>query len=192
MRPGEPAGTASQPPRRLEGSTRSVPRALLVLAGALLVARVATGIYEERHPPAAHDLVKWRPIAAASEEARSTARPLLYDFTAEWCPPCRVMEREVFADESAARTIETSFVPVRVLDRVREEGRNPPDVAALQARFGVTAFPTLVVVSAHGGSPTVIEGYPGKPTLMRRLMEAVLKSRLERGMPPATSGQRGR
>jgi thiol:disulfide interchange protein len=182
MRRGEPAGAASEP-RRLEGSTRGVPRALLVIAGALLVARVATGIYEERHPPAAHDLVKWRPIGVALAEARASGRPLLYDFTAEWCPPCRLMEREVFADEHAARTIETSFVPVRVLDRAREEGRNPPEVASLQARFGVTAFPTLVVVGADGGSPSVIEGYPGKVALMRQLVEAGVKSRRARGTP---------
>lgn len=40
----------------------------------------------------AHDFDEARTLAAESD------RPLLLFFTAEWCVPCRVMKREVFAD----------------------------------------------------------------------------------------------
>jgi thiol:disulfide interchange protein len=166
------------------GSTRHTPRLLWLIAAALLAARIATGVAESRRPLEAADLVRWRPIAGAIEEARGSGKPLLYDFTADWCPPCRVMQREVFADRNGARLINTMFVPVRVLDRQREEGRNPPDVAGLQARYRVEAFPTLVVVSAQGEDPTVIRGYRGAPALQRELMEAAMKHRLGK---PATA-----
>src|SRR5262245_21585924 len=153
-------------PKRGGGSSRATPRVLLILAAALLVARIGTGIYEGKSPGKVADLVEWRSATMAIEEAHQTGRPILYDFTAEWCPPCQAMNREVFADRKAAGTIGQLFVPVRVLDRSREEGRNPIDVAALQSRYKITAFPTLVIEDPAGGEPTVIEGYPGKQALL--------------------------
>lgn len=154
------------------GSSRRTPRWLLVAAGVLLIARVAGAVYEAQHFEATAELVRWRPITAAQATALATGKPILYDFTAEWCVPCRVMGREVFADASAARQIETLFVPVRVLDRMREEGRNPPEVTLLQQRYRVTAFPTLVAVAPDGRELARVEGYPGKQSVLRQLARA--------------------
>ena len=165
------------------GSTRATPRALLILAAALLVLRVATGVREHAHPPAAVEKVAWRPIAEGEAIARAGGRPILYDFTAEWCAPCRLLGHEVFADPHSAEWINRSFVPVRVLDRTREEGRNPAAVDTLQRRYHVQAFPTLVVVPPRGGEPETIEGYPGAREVMKRLSEAWARARV--GAPRA-------
>lgn len=143
----------------VHGPTRRDPKLLWIVGGLLLAARIALGINEERHPSPKPDLVSWVEIEEAAERSRETGRPILYDFTAEWCGPCQRMEREVYGDERQAEAISKLVVPVKVLDRQREEGRNPPVVDSLQRAHRVTAFPTLVVVDSAGRAIERLEGY---------------------------------
>ena len=71
-------------------------------------------------------------------------------------------------------------MPVHLVDTQRETGRNEPAVQALQERYRVGAFPTLVVAPLDGGEPTIIVGYPGKPALMQQLAAAGVKARLSK------------
>jgi len=170
------------------GSTRARPIGLLIAALVLLVARILLGLYEERHPPRLPDLVGWQPIEGAEARAFAQHRAVLYDFTAEWCAPCQMMQREVFADLPSAREIERAFVPVRVLDRTHEEGRNPAIVDSLQRRFRVDSFPTLVVVLPGGGDPVVMAGYEGSHQTMQRLRAAQVQGMFPPSLrsPPGT------
>ncbi len=72
------------------------------------------------------------------------------------------MQQDLFAREDSAKWIESSFYPVRVLDRKQEDGKNSPAVEELQKKFSVDSFPTLVVVFPTGGDPQIQKGYPGK------------------------------
>src|SRR5262245_2568919 len=120
MPPDDPRATpssvspASSNPGR---GSRSDPKILIAVAAALLVARVALGFYTSRHPLVEPDRVHWEPIAFADSLARVEKKPILYEFSADWCGPCQTMQREIFSDREGAERIDKLFVPVRVVDR---------------------------------------------------------------------------
>lgn len=103
----------------------------------------------------------WTNYSSAVEESRRTGKPILLDFTAEWCPPCRAMKRQVFDDPGYGRRVQLAVIPVSVLDRQREEGRNSDEVESLMQRYRIDGFPTLVVFSPVTGLSEVTSGFGG-------------------------------
>lgn len=131
---------------------RRFPWLLAAAAAAAMGARLAS--------PSVQDRMAWVPASQAAALA-SAERPLLYNFTAEWCGPCKRLERDAFSDPRWALSLSRRYVPVRVVDREREDGANAPDVEELQRRYGVSAFPTLVVARADGTLLAKEDGYQG-------------------------------
>jgi thioredoxin 1 len=76
---------------------------------------------------------------AFDAEVLSTAGPVLVDFSADWCPPCRILE-PVLADLAAALD---GRLAIRRLDVDRD-----PEIGV---RYGVLGMPTLILFA--GGRP---------------------------------------
>ena len=139
-------------------SQRALPVWLPVAVAALIVVRAISCRFETRSEA---DLVRWVPSDRAERLAAMSGKPLFYEFSAEWCGPCHLMEAEVFRDAKLAALINERFIPVKLVDRRQETGTNPPDVAKLEARYQVRGFPTIVVVRT-GRAPETVFGYQGK------------------------------
>jgi len=176
--PRAPSGVSPTAPRP-DRSSRSDPMVLMVIAVVLLAARIGLSLYTSKHPLVEPDRVHWQPIVFADSLARAERKPILYEFSADWCGPCQQMERDVFADEKHARMLSQFVVPVRIIDRQRELGHNSPLVDSLQRVHDVRAFPTLVLVGADGKTIDRMEGFPGT----ERFMTWVASAGARQGVP---------
>lgn len=139
---------------------RALPLWLPLVVAALIVARIVSSRFAVR---SAEDLVRWTPIRQARAMSAATHKPILYEFSAEWCGPCHELEKEVFFDQKMAASINDRFIAVKVVDRRQEEGRNSPDVDGLQKQFAVRAFPTVVVAQPDGEELRRLTGFRGAP-----------------------------
>jgi thiol:disulfide interchange protein len=138
---------------------RALPIWLVILTLLLIVARIVSTKYPVTSDV---DLVHWTPISLASAAAMRSHRPILYEFSAEWCGPCHVLEREVFMDSALAEKINDHYIAVKVVDRQREEGSNAPEVQQLMDRYGIRAFPTVVIAASNGEVRDKVLGYTGR------------------------------
>ena len=166
------------------GDSRREPWALWILIAVLLLLRIVATAWEQHHPPASRDLVHWVPFAHAVTMSQRTGKPILYDFTADWCQPCQTLQREVFCSARWANRVDGEFVPVRILDRTREDGSNASAVDSLRSVFAVVAFPTLVIYSPTSGRHFTRAGFGEADSTTNWLMMTAMRERISQMLPP--------
>jgi thiol:disulfide interchange protein DsbD len=82
---------------------------------------------------------------AGRATAQAEKRPLLIDFTAEWCGACKELAKHTFADPRVMKTA-SHFVAIRV-DATNQED---PQVEAISEKYGVKGLPTVVILDSTG------------------------------------------
>ena len=126
-------------------SIREQPRWLYTLAIIFALLSASMSIWLKVKPAILPPLVHWRTPSEAKEEAARTKKPVLYVFSAEWCGPCKTMERVAFQCNDIAQSMNSDFIPVHVVDQIREKGKNPPEIEKLRKQFRVWSFPCIAV-----------------------------------------------
>ena len=102
----------------------------------------------------------------ALARARESGRPMMIDFTAEWCAACHELEKYTYTD-SAVIAESGRFVPL-MLDCTDDKD---PAIKALQARYGVSGLPTIVFVMPDGTIVKTLIGFIEAPEFLTHMKE---------------------
>ncbi len=105
-------------------------------------------------------LTEWK---QAKELALAEQRPILLDFAADWCAPCRAMDRD-FWPRPQVREQAERFVLVRV---------DFDSQAGLRREFMVNTIPNVVVLDPWINTLGLMSGWGGDPTRHLAMLRAV-------------------
>jgi thiol:disulfide interchange protein DsbD len=108
----------------------------------LLVAILLAGSWILRGPG-----LSWEPYSeAVLEEARKQQKPVIIDFYATWCSPCRELDEITFHHPEVVKKAAQDFVMVKV--DLTQKG--DPQHAHLLQQYQVKGVPTVVFLDAQG------------------------------------------
>ena len=131
-------------PARASGPLGMLRRALVVTvaaAGILAISRSG-----------ATSLIGWRPFTAEALTA-ARGRPVLIDFEAVWCIPCREMDHTTWRDREVLRALE-GFATLKADITTQDDAAQ-----ALMASWQVVGVPTFVFLDPSGAEQKRLHGY---------------------------------
>jgi thioredoxin:protein disulfide reductase len=138
-------------------------RPFLVIRSALGVVAAAALIYLLVPRAAPHALSFEKFNTALLDSAAAEKRPVLIDFSADWCIPCREMERSTFVDPSVVSEAQR-FVRLRA-DLTADDKSNQE----LISRYRIQGVPTTLLIDSHGRISENKVGYIGPGEMLAAL-----------------------
>lgn len=112
--------------------------------------------------------IKWeRDLEAAMKKAKANKTLIFVDFYADWCGPCKQMDKTTFQDKAAIKSL-GSFVTLK--QNIDKEGKK----AAM--KYKVELLPTLMVLDSNGKVVLMTEGGIDPTDLAAFLKEAKKKA----------------
>lgn len=98
-------------------------------------------------------VITWeKDFKKAQQTALALGRPLLLDFTADWCKPCKVMDQEFWVRPDVVNAVKP-FVAVKI---------NYDNERSLASRYGAAAIPFVVFTDPLGNLVTSRRGFSSK------------------------------
>ena len=101
-------------------------------------------------------------MISARKLARDSNKNILLFFTGKWCAPCRIMKREVFADNDVMDAINSQVVPVII-------NVDDPNAEELVKQYKVGATPATIFTDPEGKVIDYAVGKIGKIKFLEML-----------------------
>jgi thioredoxin:protein disulfide reductase len=145
----------------LERAGRTVPYFALVKTG-VGVAMLAVAVWLA--PPAQSGrAIAWESLAQWSQSKEDGRRPVLLDFAAEWCIPCRKMDHTTYVDPAVVREADRFRM-------VKADITNETDeTEQVVNEYDVKGVPTVILISPVGEETHRMVGYVGPDELLQAM-----------------------
>jgi thioredoxin-related protein len=124
---------------------KSIVTTLMTLMGHLFV-------HAQDERAGFRQMASWQEVTIA---AKTEERPILIDFHATWCMPCKQMETSVYTDSAISTLLSGQYVAIKVqTDSTKADDQQIRlwyrDAAILVQKYQVNAYPTFLIISSDG------------------------------------------
>jgi len=110
----------------------------------------------------ANDVVWADNTVSGREIASESDKNMLLFFTGEWCVPCRIMKREIFADKEVMKIVNSQVVPVMI-------DIDDPEAAEIVQQYQVGGTPITIFTDPDGQVLDYAVGKIGKAKFLEML-----------------------
>ena len=133
-------------------------------------------------PVIPQSLVQWMDYSTALEKAKKEPKLIFVDMYADWCIPCRVMDKNVYMNPTIASLLNKKFYPVK-LDVDSEspivcDGKKATAKKCFSEVWELNVLPSFVLVAPKGLSILTVTDSMS-PQEMQMLLDKFLEKEKE-------------
>jgi thioredoxin:protein disulfide reductase len=121
--------------------------------------------------------IEWQAYSAAAlASAQREGKPVIIDAFADWCIPCKELDRFTFTHADVRRQA-SEFVTLK-LDLTRNEPNS--EEARMRERFGILGVPTIIFLDASGQErrDLRLEGFEKAESFLTRMKEVTAQPKV--------------
>jgi len=138
-------------------------KAVILILFSLLLPILAGCVEREASTPSTPSSITWLGYEEGIQKGKQEGMPILVDFYADWCPPCKKMDEDTYTD---ARVIQMSqqFIMVKV---------NVDDEPMLSNAYKIKYIPTAVFLDSNGHEVYRKTGYADASQFVNEMEKAL-------------------
>ncbi len=107
--------------------------------------------------------IKWSTVSNQESLINNSNKNTLVFFTAEWCSPCRIMKREVFADKKVEEIMNSKFRAILI-------DVDNPKTKEIVNQYKANVTPTTILLDSEGKVVRHIVGKIEKDKFLEMLL----------------------
>jgi thiol:disulfide interchange protein DsbD len=133
--------------------------------------------------------IVWQPYSAAAlASAQRESKPVIIDAFADWCIPCKELDRFTFTHAEVRRQA-SEFVTLK-LNLTRNEPNS--EEALTRERFGILGVPTIIFLDASGQErrDLRLEGFEKAESFLTRMKEVSAQPKVATALSATPSGNK--